>query len=215
MEYNVNRYRDLLIDENTRQNLVSRKSIDSELDMHIQDSLAITNYLDINRQKIIDIGSGAGFPGLILAMHYPEAGFTLVESDKKKSAFLSRVVQEIGLKNTIVINRRVEDVGQDSNFREGFDICTARAVAPLQVLLEYGIPLLKTGGRLALWKGINYLTEIEAARQALSVLQSEVEEVFQYNLMGERDRAMVLIRKHQNTPARYPRRVGIPAKRPL
>ena len=125
MEYNVNRYRDLLIDENTRQNLVSRKSIDSELDMHIQDSLAITNYLDINRQKIIDIGSGAGFPGLILAMHYPEAGFTLVESDKKKSAFLSRVVQEIGLKNTIVINRRVEDVGQNSNFREGFDICTS------------------------------------------------------------------------------------------
>ena len=215
MEYNVNRYRDLLIEENTRQNLVSRKSIDSELDMHIQDSLAIINYLNIAEQTIIDIGSGAGFPGLILAIYCPEASFTLVESDKKKSAFLSRVIQEIGLKNTNVINRRVEELGQDSNFRERFDICTARAVAPTQVLLEYGIPLLKTGGWLALWKGINYATEIETARHALTVLQSEVEEVFQYNLMGERDRAMVLIKKNQSTPARYPRRVGIPAKRPL
>ncbi|MGI5879986.1 MAG: 16S rRNA (guanine(527)-N(7))-methyltransferase RsmG [Syntrophomonadaceae bacterium] len=215
MEYNVNRYRDLLIEENTRQNLVSRKSIDSELDMHIQDSLVIKNYLNINRQKLIDIGSGAGFPGLILAIHYPEASFTLVESDKKKSTFLSRVVQEIGLKNTVVINHRVEELGQDGNFRERFDICTARAVAPMQVLLEYGIPLLKTGGCLALWKGKNYAAEIETARTALTVLQSEVEEVFHYNLIGERDRAIVLIRKNQSTPAIYPRRVGIPAKRPL
>ncbi|MEN6350246.1 MAG: 16S rRNA (guanine(527)-N(7))-methyltransferase RsmG [Syntrophomonas sp.] len=215
MEYNVNRYKGLLLEENTRQNLVSRRTIDQELDKHIEDSTIILNYFSLTGNKILDIGSGAGFPGLILAIYCSEAEFTLLESDQKKSGFLENAIKELNLQNVRVVRQRAEEMGHIEKFRACFDICTSRAVASMNILLEYGLPLLKVGGRLMLWKGRDYQEEIERAKQALEVLGGKVNEIIPYNLMCERDRAIVVVEKSEATPEKYPRRVGIPNKRPL
>ena len=205
----------MLTAENQRQNLISRKSFAYELDKHFEDSLKLLDFLKIAGEKIIDIGSGAGFPGLVLALACPQTEFTLVESARKKSNFLEEVKTELGLPNVSVICRRVEDLGQDSNFRGSFSLCSSRAVASMNVMLEYGLPLLRPGGKLLLWKGRNYQREIEQAENALQVLGGLLEDVWFYNLMEERDRAIVVIKKEKETPDKYPRRVGIPSKRPL
>ncbi len=215
MEYNVNRYIEMLTLENQRQNLISRKNTAYEIDKHIEDSLKIREVLDLTEEKLVDIGSGAGFPGMIIAMACPQAKITLVESDRKKSQFLKGVTSELELTNVQVICARVEELGQDSRYRSNFSLCSSRAVASMNVLLEYGLPLLRPGGRLLLWKGRNYPQEIDQAQNALSILGGVVEDVYRYTLMEERDRAIVIVRKEKPTPDKYPRRVGIPAKRPL
>ena len=215
MEYNVNRFIELLLDENTRQNLVSRKSIDDEVPKHIEDSIKILDYISLENKNIVDIGSGAGFPALVLAISCPGVPFTLVESDLKKSKFLEKVSTEINLNNVEVIRTRVEELGQNQAYRGSFDICTCRAVAAMNILLEYGLPLLKPGGRLLLWKGRNYQQEITEAQKALEILGGKVTDIYLYNLMEDRDRTIVVVEKKGETPAKYPRRVGIPGKRPL
>lgn len=215
MEYNVNRFISLLLDENTRQNLVSRKSINEELDKHVEDSLKILEFTSLEKKEIVDIGSGAGFPGLIVAINTPESLFTLVESDLKKSTFLETAKTDMGLNNVKIVRRRAEELGQDEIYRESFDICTSRAVASMNIILEYGLPLLKEGGLLMLWKGRNYQQEIDTAQKALEILGGKVVDIHTYNLMEERDRVIVVVEKVRTTPAKYPRRVGIPSKRPL
>ncbi|MGR6837268.1 16S rRNA (guanine(527)-N(7))-methyltransferase RsmG [Syntrophomonas erecta] len=217
MEYNVNvtNFKNLLLEENKKQNLVSRRSIYAELDKHIEDSRQLLEHMPIGRQKVIDIGSGAGFPGMILALDCPQAEFTLVESDLKKSRFLKRVVAELNLTNVEVIRNRVEELGRELDYREQFDICTCRAVASMNVILEYGFPLLKVGGKMVQWKGINYQQEIGEAQNALRLLRAEVSGVVRYTLMEDRDRALVVVKKLTTTPEEYPRRTGIPTKRPL
>ncbi|MDD2373205.1 MAG: 16S rRNA (guanine(527)-N(7))-methyltransferase RsmG [Syntrophomonadaceae bacterium] len=215
MEYNVNRYIEMLTLENQRQNLISRKNVAYEIDKHIEDSLKITDLLDLTGEKLVDIGSGAGFPGMIIAIACPQAEITLVESDHKKSQFLMEVARELALTNVAVICARVEELGQDSGYRGSFSLCSSRAVASMNVLLEYGLPLLCPGGRLLLWKGRNYQQEIDQAQNALAILGGTLEEVNCYTLMEERDRALIVVRKEKPTPEKYPRRVGIPAKRPL
>jgi len=215
MEYNVNRYIEMLTLENQRQNLISRKNTAYEIDKHIEDSLKIRDVLDLTREKLIDIGSGAGFPGMIIAMACPQAEITLVESDHKKSQFLKEVTREMELTNVEVICTRVEELGQDSRYRSNFSLCSSRAVASMNILLEYGLPLVSPGGRLLLWKGRNYQQEIDQAQNALAILGGLLEDVYRYTLMEDRDRAIVIVRKEKPTPEKYPRRVGIPAKRPL
>ena len=214
MEY-ISRYRALLMDENQRQNLVSRRTLEEDFEKHVQDSQEVLNYVDWDNAKIVDMGSGAGFPGLILAMLCPGAQFTLVESDHKKSAFLKSAAQQLSLSNVTVITRRLEELGQDELFRETFDAVTARAVAALNILLEYGVPLLKTGGIGWFWKGIKAEEEVEQAQAALKMLQAKVDTIYWYRLIEERDRALVKVVKNKPTPAQYPRRVGVPSKRPL
>lgn len=201
--------------ENQRQNLISRKNTAYEIDKHIEDSLKVRDVLDLTGEKMVDIGSGAGFPGMIIAMACPQAKITLVESDHKKSQFLKEVSRELELTNVEVICARVEELGQDSRYRGSFNLCSSRAVASMNILLEYGLPLLFPGGRLLLWKGRNYQQEIDQAQNGLAILGGVVEDVYQYNLMEERDRTIVIVRKETPTPEKYPRRVGIPAKRPL
>lgn len=215
MEYNVKRYIELLSEENERHNLVSRKSFNEEVDKHIEDSLRILDFEELNNKRVVDIGSGAGFPALILAMKSVNAEFTLIEADLKKSIFLSKVKEELNLANLEVIRERVELIGQDPMYRNTFDICTSRAVAPLNIMLEYGLPLLKTNGEMWLWKGRNYLTEIEEAQNALNILKGRIKQVHLYALMEEKDRVIVIVKKEGETPQKYPRRVGMPTKRPL
>ena len=215
MEINVNQYLTFLLAENQKQNLVSRKAGEAELISHIEDSLKVMSFCSLEGKQIIDIGSGAGFPGLVLAMYCPEAQFTLVESDLKKSGFLTAACAELDLKNVQVIRERAEILGRDPVYRGQFDVCTSRAVAAMNIMLEYGIPLLKLGGRLLLWKGKNYQMEIEQAQIALRLLKARVVDSYLYKLLEERDRAIIEVEKIAACPEQYPRRVGIPAKMPL
>ena len=215
MEINVKHFIKFLLAENQKQNLVSRKAGEAELFSHIEDSLQVLNFCSLDGSSIIDIGSGAGFPGLVLAMHCPDAQFTLVEADLKKSEFLSAACAELALTNVQVIRDRVELLGRDPVYRGQYDLCTSRAVAAMNIMLEYGIPLLKREGRLLLWKGKSYQQEIAQAQTALALLKARVEDVFLYNLLEEKDRAIIMLAKEEDCPGQYPRRVGIPAKRPL
>jgi len=205
----------MLEEENKKQNLVSRKSLAEEICKHVQDSLEANQFIDISGQNLVDIGSGAGFPGLILSISRPDCKVTLVESDRKKARFLSKVAAELALANVIVANERAEVLGQQQGFREQFQLCTSRAVAALNVLLELALPLLAVGGQAIFWKGRNYQQELDAAQQALQILGGAVVKKHHYNLLAERDRVLLVVEKTMPTPKRYPRRPGIPAKRPL
>jgi len=215
MEIYVKRFVQLLLEENKKQNLISRKAGPEEIEQHIKDSVAILKWVSLTDQQVIDIGSGAGFPGLILAMVCPESYVTLVESDLKKSGFLQYACAELELRNVRIIRDRVETLGQAGEHRNRYDFCTSRAVAAMRVVLEYGIPLVKPEGKLLLWKGSSYQQEIAESQTALKILGGSLEEVYLYNLLQERDRAIVVVKKVMPTPLQFPRRIGMPAKNPL
>jgi 16S rRNA (guanine527-N7)-methyltransferase len=215
MEIYVNRFIDFLFAENEKQNLVSRQAGREDVLNHIEDSLAVLKFLSLEGKRVIDIGSGAGFPAIVLAMHCPHTQFVLVESDLKKSSFLQACQEQMELSNVEIIRARAEELGQDKLFRGQFDYCSSRAVAAMNIMLEYGLPLLKTGGKLLLWKGINYQTEIDEARNALQILKAKVGEICPYTLPDDKNRVIVVVNKESQTPPQYPRRTGMPAKKPL
>jgi len=215
MELIVNKFIQLLWAENQKQNLISRKTAIEEIERHIEDSLALLRFTKIDaEQRVVDIGTGAGFPGLILALHC--AGkFTLLEADLKKAAFLQKAIEELDLNNVTILRERAENMGRSADYRQNFSLCTSRAVASISVLLEYGLPLLKIGGIMYLWKGPRFSEEIAAAQNALSILGGQVEDSFAYELADGVKRYLIKIRKVAVTPEKYPRRVGMPAKKPL
>lgn len=215
MEIYVNRFIDLLLAENEKQNLISRQSGREDVLNHIKDSLAVLEFVPLSGLRVIDIGSGAGFPAIILAMHCPDTEFVLVESDLKKSSFLQSCQEQLNLQNVQVVRDRAEAIGQDKLFREQFDCCSSRAVAAMNIMLEYGLPLLKPGGKLLLWKGMNVQAEVEASQNALHILKGRVEEIYHYDMPDDRQRAIVVVSKKAPTPRQYPRRIGMPSKKPL
>lgn len=215
MEYNVKRYAELVLLENLKQNLVSRKNPTLEVEKHIRDSMEAVKLVDFKNQRIIDIGSGAGFPGMVLALLNPESHVTLLESDMKKSGFLLSVIDELKLSNVQVINERAEIAGRDVRWRGKYNLATSRAVATASVLVEYALPFLKVGGSLLMWKSANYQNELQEAQHAMEKLGGEVIQVFEYCLMEGLDRSLIVVEKHSDTPDKYPRRPGIPGKRPL
>lgn len=162
-----------------------------------------------------DVGSGAGFPGLPLKILRPELRMALVESSRKKAAFLSHVVQALGLQDVEVLPRRAEEVGQDIHHRERYDVTLARAVADLAVLAEYCLPLCRVGGRFIAQKGIEIAAEVANAETAVSTLGGRIKEVKEIHIEGLTPRTLVVIEKVAPCPAQYPRRPGIPEKRPL
>jgi 16S rRNA (guanine527-N7)-methyltransferase len=215
MEMIVQQYLQILTDENQKQNLVSRQITRADLEQHVKDSLQVLEWYSLAGQTVIDIGSGAGFPGLVLAMAEPGCQMTLVESDLKKCVFLQTAIALLDLPNVQVIRQRVETLGRTISHRDGYDVCTSRAVASMRILLEYGVPLIKIGGLLMLWKGSRYQTEIDEAKTAMQLLGGKLDAVHTYSLVHPEDRALVVVRKASPTPPQYPRKIGIPAKRPL
>ena len=166
--------------------------------------------------QLIDVGSGAGFPGLPLAIVHPEIHLTLVDATEKKCAFLRHMVAQLALPTTCVLNRRAENVGRDPEYRERFDWAIARAVARLPILLEYLLPITRSGGRCLAQKADSAQEEIQDAERVLAVLGGEVEKVLSVELPGiEETRHLIVIRKVAATPDTYPRRVGVASKRPL
>ncbi len=215
MENNVKKYKSILMQENDKINLVSRKTIAEEIDLHIEDSKKVFERWQLKNTKIIDVGSGAGFPGMIMAICNQENEYTLLESELKKYQFLMQAAQLLKMRHVQVIRGRAEEIGHDKSYREQFDISTSRAVAAMRVVIEYCLPFTRVGGMVLLWKGPRYQEEIDQSARALQLLGGKVEDIYLYKIGDDRQRAIIKIVKHQHTPDKYPRRTGIPGKRPL
>ncbi|HWO73485.1 MAG TPA: 16S rRNA (guanine(527)-N(7))-methyltransferase RsmG [Dehalococcoidia bacterium] len=164
--------------------------------------------------RLLDLGAGAGLPGIPLKIAWPDIDLTLLESVGKKCRFLEDVVRRLGLEAKVV-EARAEDAGRDPRYREAFDLVVARAVAPLPVLLEYSLPLLRVGGQLAAIKGSAALREVEDSGAALAALGGRLVDIDVFRAPGGMELRAVLVGKDFPTPERYPRRAGIPAKRPI
>ncbi len=184
---------------------------------HFLDSLACLLIRDISaEERVADVGSGGGFPGLVLAVARPSAHFTLIESNQKRASFLEEAINALHLENAAVLHERAERAGRDPAHREGCDLVLSRAVAPLPVLLEYCLPLARVGGHALAMKGPRADQEIEKSGRALETLGGRITQTHRLSLprhMGER--VLILVQKAERTPSRYPRRPGLPAKRPL
>ena len=205
-------YEVLLLLWNERLNLTAVRTPEAIRHRHFFDSLSCGLVLgELNGRSLIDVGTGAGFPGLPLKLLYPELQLTLVESVGKKAAFLQTVVAELDLAGVTVVTERAETLGQQPAFREQFDWAVARAVAPLRVLVEYLLPLCRVGGQVLAQKGERAAEEVAEAETAVSLLGGGNLRVQPAPLDGH----FVLIEKIVPTPAAYPRRPGMPSKRPL
>ena len=216
------RYRDLLLDRAAQFNLTAIRDPEQIERRLFLDALAMVPALDRvitsaagSRQtpmQLIDIGTGAGFPGLALKIARPQLDVTLVDATAKKVAFLDEVIAALGLDDVRTSHGRVEELGQDAGFRAQFDVATARAVASLPVLLEYVVPLLKIGGTALLPKGLEIDEELRAGTRAASHLGAKIVSAADLAVGGTR---LVMVEKSAPTPATYPRRVGIPSRSPL
>jgi len=211
------RYSKMLKEEGSKFNLTGIREEREIWRKHLLDSLLLFFALEVpHGARVVDIGTGAGLPGLVVKIYRPDLALTLVDSNRKRLAFVERVIKELGLEKVECETARVEELGRDEGRRESFDLALARAVAELRVLVEYGLPLLKVGGKLAAYKGSQAEEEVERARRALDLVGGEVEAIWRGRLPGVgEERKIVVIRKIVPTSPRWPRRVGIPAKRPL
>jgi 16S rRNA (guanine527-N7)-methyltransferase len=206
-----------LIEWNARFNLTSITDPQQIRIRHFLDSLSCWLAMQpLPLGRVIDLGAGAGFPGLPLKILQPQLELTLVEATAKKAGFLEHIVQVLRLERVTVLARRAEEVGQMPEHREAYDWAVARALAPMPVLAEYMLPLVKLGGRMLAQKGRDAKLETQQAASAFQALGGELAEVLPVSIPHlVEERWLVTVAKTASTPAKYPRRVGIPSKRPL
>lgn len=201
---NLEKYYNILKEENEKYNLTRIIQKEDVYLKHFYDCLTITKIIDINSESICDLGTGAGFPGLVLAICFPSAKLTLIESNGKKCNFLNVVKEKLALQNVNIINARVEEYAKEN--REIFDIVTARAVAPIKHLLEYGVPLVKVGGYFIAMKS-NIEEETKNIENYYNKLNIRLEEKLEFSLPKENSlRTLLKYQKKEITNLKYPRR---------
>ena len=209
------KYKDLLLEWNNKINLTAITDEKEIILKHFIDSCTILKYIE-NNQKIIDIGTGAGFPGIPLKIMNETLDITLVDSLNKRINFLNEVIKELELKDIKAIHSRAEDLGRDNNYREKYDVATSRAVANLSTLLEYLMPFVKVGGICICMKGPNIEEELNEAKNAIKELSGKIEEVYNFKLPNsDIERNIIIVRKIDKIKLKYPRKAGIPAKEPI
>ena len=211
------RYFELLVEWNEKINLTAITEKDEVYLKHFYDSIApiLQGLIENQPIRLLDIGAGAGFPSLPMKILFPELDVTIIDSLNKRINFLHLLADELGLSGVHFYHGRAEDFAQDKAFRAQFDIVTARAVARMQVLSELTIPYLKVGGRLLALKASNAPEELEEAKNALNLLFSKVGDNLQYELPNGDPRYITVVEKKKETPNKYPRKAGMPNKRPL
>lgn len=208
-------YMELLREWNEKINLTAITDEKGILVKHFFDSCSISEFVG-NNSKIIDVGTGAGFPGLPLKIVNDTLNLTLVDSLNKRINFLNEVKNKLGLKNVETVHGRAEDVGIDNKYREKYDFAVSRAVAELRILVEYLLPLVKVGGKVIAMKGPNIDEEVENSKKAVKLLGGEIERIESFRLGNtDNERTIIIIKKIKNTESKYPRKAGIPRKNPL
>ncbi len=205
---------------NRHTNLISSSSAETVEIKHFLDSLSMglaSNEMDLNRNlSIIDVGTGGGFPGIPLMIAFPCWRLCAVDSIAKKLEFLRIISDKLGFaERTEIISARAEELGRVPGRREGFDLAVTRAVARINVISEYCLPLVKINGHFAAYKAKTVHDELKEAQKAISDLGGTIVNTYKYTLTGDDDRNLVLIKKTGHTSGKYPRRTGIPAKRPI
>ena len=210
-------YYDLLVEWNSFMNLTAITEFNEVIDKHFIDSLAICEYVDFkNGDSLIDIGTGAGFPGIPLKIVFPELRITLLDSLNKRIKFLDTVIESLGLENVETIHGRAEDFAKQQSYREKYDFVISRAVANLATLSELCIPFAKEDKYFISYKAEKCNEELEEAKKAISILGGKVEKQIEYKLPDtDMNRNLLLIKKVKSTPKKYPRKAGTPAKEPL
>lgn len=211
------KYRDILIEWNQKMNLTGIEDEKEVFIKHFLDSVSATTKGYISKDaSIIDVGTGAGFPGIPLKICYKELKVTLLDSLNKRINFLQEVCNSIGLDNVEFIHGRAEDFGKSEDYREQFDIATARAVAGLPVLMELCVPFVKVGGYFICLKGPNANLELEESKKAMEVLGVEFVEKIDIELPEvDLEHNILVFKKVTNTPEKYPRKAGKPSKSPI
>lgn len=209
------RYKDVLKEWNEKINLTAIEEDREIIIKHFIDSLSILPLIKDENVKLIDVGTGAGFPGIPVKIARESIEVTLLDSLDKRVKFLNEVIKVNALSGIKALHGRAEEKGVLPEFREKFDISTARAVANLPVLIEYCLPFVKVGGYFIAMKGSN-IDEIDSSKKALDILGGKIEEVKEFNLpFTDSKRNIIVIKKFRQTPTKYPRKAGKPSKEPL
>ena len=208
-------YYEMLIEKNKVMNLTAITDFDEVLEKHFEDSLSLIQAVDLEKsQAVIDLGTGAGFPGIPLKIAFPNLQITLADSLNKRILFLDDVIRELGLTGIDTVHGRAEDIAKNSDYREKFDLCVSRAVANLSTLSEYCLPFVKIGGKFISYKAGECDEEVAASKSSIFLLGGKISDIKKFEL-GESGRAFVIIDKVSGTPKKYPRKAGTPSKDPL
>ena len=208
---------EMLIEKNKVMNLTAITRQEEVMEKHFLDSLTLSLILPLKgNEKILDLGTGAGFPGIPLNIWQPSVRMTLTDSLQKRISFLDEVIEKLQLPNTQTVHGRAEDLAHQAKYREAYDLCISRAVAALPVLCEYCLPFVKEGGVFVAYKSGNVEEELVSAKKALSILGGSVKEVKSFSIGQENmARTLICIEKVKKTPGKYPRKAGTPSRQPL
>lgn len=209
------KYMEILLEWNQKINLTAITDYEEIILKHFIDSLTIAKYIDKN-SYLVDVGTGAGFPGIPLKIVREDIRIVLLDSLNKRIQFLNEVINQLDLKNIEAVHSRVEEFGRNKKYREKFDIVTSRAVANLSTLSEYMIPLVKVNGKCICMKGKDVEQELQDAKNAINILGGKIVEKLEFQLLdNDINRSIIFISKCKNTPAKYPRKPGTPSKEPI
>lgn len=210
-------YYEMLVEKNKVMNLTAITEKNEVIDKHFIDSISLKKAMDVTKSvKVLDLGTGAGFPGIPLKIAYPNLQVTLLDSLNKRIKFLQEVIEELSLEEIDAIHGRAEDYAKQSGYREQFDICVSRAVANLATLSEYCLPYVKQGGCFISYKSGAVQEELEQSKKAIKELGGRVKEVIPFVLPDtDIERTFVVIEKVKQTPRKYPRKAGLPSKEPI
>jgi len=208
-------YYEMLVEKNKVMNLTGITEWDEVLEKHFLDSISLIRAVDLNRDlSVMDMGTGAGFPGIPLKIAFPNLKVTLADSLNKRVLFLQEVIDELKLEGIEAIHGRAEDLARDKRYRENYDLSVSRAVANLSTLSEYCLPFVKIGGQFISYKSGEIDEEISSSKSAVFLLGGKVKDIIKFEL-GESGRSFIVIDKINGTPKTYPRKAGTPSKKPL
>lgn len=208
---------EMLVEKNKVMNLTAITEFDDVVEKHFLDSLSLCHYIDLNQSMyVLDLGTGAGFPGIPLKIMFPKLKLVLMDSLNKRVIFLQEVIEKLNLSDISAVHGRAEEMARNQKYREQFDLCVSRAVANLSSLSEYCIPFVKPGGKFMAYKSGEIEEEVKQAEKSVSVLGGKIEKLEKFTLVGtEVSRSFVRIEKKKRTPKIYPRKAGTPSKNPI